>query len=86
MQKKEELLFEASKAYGLLQKEHKKEIEKLIKEKETVKCELEEKVSDLEVRLEKLNNRLCEPQLGTESEEDLKTSEGYKKQVSCLWE
>lgn len=73
-------MYDASKAFDLLQREHKEEIEKLIKEKEKEKADLENKVSGLEVAVQDLKTRLPNSD-SFQDAEDFKTIELYEKQV-----
>ncbi|EEB13596.1 conserved hypothetical protein [Pediculus humanus corporis] len=68
LEKKQELLFEASKAFELLQKEHAEEIEKLMKEKCKEISGLEEKCSKLETTLNELKIKYPETCLNSEKE------------------
>ena len=82
MEKKQELLFEASKAFELLQKEHKEEIERLLKEKQREVNELQAQASNLEQTLRDLKDGVPSVMSLTDTEACPKSFDEYEKQVS----
>lgn len=84
LEKKQELLFEASKAFELLQKEHAEEVEKLVKEKDKKIEDLEEKLKKLDAFQQEIKSKFPDVEDFSNTNIDIKRCEEYEEQVSSL--
>ncbi|KAK6616919.1 hypothetical protein RUM43_014889 [Polyplax serrata] len=84
LEKKQKLLFEASKAFELLQEEHAQEIKKMIAEKDKEIGDWEDKFNKLDAIYNEIKIKFPIVELINNPEAEVKTFEDYQKEINEL--